>query len=382
MSLYFCTPFKPPDHPRPSGDVTIAQDLCAFMRQQGQHVETVPYLPTDRIWRRPAMWPRLAWRRAALGLSLCRRRPGAWFTYHSYWRAPDLLGPAAAAHGVPYFIFAGAHSPKRAHDRASRWGHDKNLAALRAAAQIFVNKHRDLPALRSVLPESRLSFIAPGIRPDDFAFDRSSREELRRQWRVSTASVVLSVAMLRKGVKTEGIKQVISVCARLRARGEDIILVVAGDGPEKEALERLAGYELAGNARFTGFVPREALYKYYSAADLFAFPGINEGLGMVYLEAQAAGLPVVAWDHDGAPELVKTGTTGIITPAWDTAAFAHAIGWLATDGRMRRTLGDNARNHVRAQHNLHTNYSRMLDIMNTLCGETRPDGTCTHPDFK
>ncbi|MFV0422410.1 glycosyltransferase family 4 protein [Oleidesulfovibrio sp.] len=380
MTLCFCTPFKPLDHPRTSGDVTIAKDLCNFMEQQGQHIYHVPYLGTDKIWRKPHLWPKYLYRKAQVATSVCMKKPAAWLTYHSYWRAPDVLGPVAAAAGVPYFIFAGAHSPKRAKESGARWGHDKNLKALQAAAHVFVNKRRDLPALHRVLPESKVSFIPPGIHTEMFKFDSRSRAELRKEWHVRGASVVLTVAMLRKGVKTQGLEHVISACARLRARGDDIILVVVGDGPERERMEGIAKYALAGNAHFTGLIPREKLYKYYSSADLFAFPGINEGLGMVYLEAQAAGLPVVAWDHDGAPELVLTGKTGIITPSWNNDAFAHAIGLLAADGKIRRTLGDQARIHVRTTHQLNTNYGTVLNIMNRICGKTKPDNTCTHPE--
>ncbi len=97
-------------------------------------------------------------------------------------------------------------------------------------------------------------------------------------------------------------------------------------------------------------MPREDLGAIFGAGDVFAFPGIRESLGMVYLEAQAAGLPVVALAEGGVPEVVRHGVTGILTPPGNAAAYRKALAWLLADKGRRRAMGEAAEAYVRAHH--------------------------------
>ncbi len=161
MRMAFCTPFKPLDHSRVSGDVTIARDLAAFLERTGHRLVSVPYVNMSRIWFRPWRWPRLAW-----NLLRSRTMEGVdlWFSYHSYYKAPDILGCLGRRRGLPYAILAASDSPRRGRSLATLPGHLMNRLALRCADRIFCNKLRDLPALRRLLPEKRLVYIPPGIR--------------------------------------------------------------------------------------------------------------------------------------------------------------------------------------------------------------------------
>jgi glycosyltransferase involved in cell wall biosynthesis len=98
------------------------------------------------------------------------------------------------------------------------------------------------------------------------------------------------------------------------------------------------------------------MYRYYSAADLFVFPGIQESLGMVFLEAQACGLPVVAFNNSGVPEAVQDGKTGMLVPMYDLESFVNAINRLLGDKRLRTQMGTAAKSYVREFHNLNKNY--------------------------
>ncbi|MEJ2057998.1 MAG: glycosyltransferase family 4 protein, partial [Desulfofustis sp.] len=174
------------------------------------------------------------------------------------------------------------------------------------------------------------------------------------------APVILSAAMLRSGVKSAGIRQLISSCRELQNSAQDFILVIVGDGRQRADLEQAARQALGSRCLFVGKVPRQELYRYYSAADLFAFPGIEESLGMVYLEAQSAGLPVVAFRAWGASEVVFDGQTGLLAPASQPELFTNAIRTLLNDTDLRKRLGRQARQHVIKHHDLKTNY-RFLD---------------------
>lgn len=114
---------------------------------------------------------------------------------------------------------------------------------------------------------------------------------------------------------------------------------------------------------FVGRIAREKMYQYYSAADIFAFPGINESLGMVFLEAQSCGLPVIACDNGGIPEVVVHNSTGLLTPIDDESSFDRALLKLLTNPEKRKNMGRAAAEYVRTEHDINTNYLLMEQIL-------------------
>jgi len=99
---------------------------------------------------------------------------------------------------------------------------------------------------------------------------------------------------------------------------------------------------------------------------LFVFPGIRESLGMVFLEAQACGLPVVAFENAGVPEAVQDGKTGLLVPMYAAEPFADAIDRLLKDSQLRRKMGRAAQSYVRQQHDLNHNYQKMGDMLQEI----------------
>jgi phosphatidylinositol alpha-1,6-mannosyltransferase len=110
-------------------------------------------------------------------------------------------------------------------------------------------------------------------------------------------------------------------------------------------------------------VAREEMYRFYSAGDLFVFPGIRESLGMVYLEAQSCGLPVVAFADGGVPEVVADEVSGYLVRPFDARGFNQAIARLLADSGMRRQMGKAASNYVRSRDDLNKNYRMVEDIL-------------------
>jgi len=376
VRILFYAPFKPLDHPNPSGDQVIAAGLYRFLAQQGHRLQTASSLRCRWIFRQPWRWPAAL---RALGRARHRLesfRPDLWLTYHSYYKAPDLLGPAVAVPaGVPYVIFQGIYSTRRRRKLATWPGFQLNRRALLAADHVFSNRREDLVNLRRLLPVHRLSYVRPGIAPETFGFDPAARERLRMDWGVGQRPVVATAAMFRQGVKTAGLETVIRACGRLCRSGRPLFLAIAGDGRQRPRLEALARRELAEAVVFTGQLPRGSLYRFYSAGDLFAFPGIRESLGMVYLEAQACGLPVVAYADGGVPEVVEDGLTGTLVPPLDEAAFGTALAALLADAPRRREMGRAARRHVAQNHRLTTNYAAMAQVLARLAASGRPPGS-------
>ncbi len=134
------------------------------------------------------------------------------------------------------------------------------------------------------------------------------------------------------------------------ARGEagGPVLLLVGDGPFRAELERLAQRTgVAGSVVFTGAVPLAELPAHYDAGNVFAMPcrtrrgGLDvEGLGIVYLEASAAGLPVVGGDSGGAPDAILEGETGYVVPGRDVAAVADRVTELLADPAGAAAMGE------------------------------------------
>ena len=92
---------------------------------------------------------------------------------------------------------------------------------------------------------------------------------------------------------------------------------------------------------------------------------------MVYLEAQACGLPVVAFHNGGIPEVVQDKITGFLTPLYDLQAFTDAITRILDDAALRRQMGEAARRHVRKAHDIHRNYQQVETVLQRVIAEYR-----------
>lgn len=367
MRLLFYAPFKPLDHGNPSGDLAIAKSLHGFLTGRGHRVTPVSPLRARWIYWKPWRWPAILREMFRSLRALERERPDLWLTYHTYYKAPDLLGPFACRHSnVPYVIFQGIYSTKRRKKIRTLAGFHLNRRALLSAGHVFTNKRADLTNLLRLLPARKVTYVAPGIFPARFPFDADARAALRRRWDTGDTPVVITAAMFRPGVKSNGLSWVIRSCGKLMASGVKFQLVILGDGREREALKSLADRHLPGNVRFAGKIPREKMHRYYSAGDLFVFPGIRESLGMVFLEAQSCGLPVVAFDNGGVPEVVARDRTGFLTPPFAASAFTAAIRRLVEDESLRKKMGAEASRYVRSAHDLDRNYLAMEEKLATL----------------
>jgi phosphatidylinositol alpha-1,6-mannosyltransferase len=155
--------------------------------------------------------------------------------------------------------------------------------------------------------------------------------------------VVVCVSRL---VRRKGQDTLIRAWPQVRAEVSDAVLLLVGHGPYARRLRRLAARLGVSDAvRFTGAVPWPELPGYYDAADVFAMPcrtrraGLDvEGLGIVYLEASATGLPVIGGDSGGAPDAILEGESGYIVG--DVAATAARLVELLADPAKARAMGE------------------------------------------
>ncbi len=370
MNIAFYMPFKPMGHPNPSGDLVTGTELYDFFRGRGHRIDLVSRLRCRWLFLKPWRWPGLVLERLRVLRRLREKKPDIWLSYHSYYKAPDMLGPWCARRlDIPYVLFQGVYSTKRRRSLKTLPGFLLNRRVLRAARIVFTNKRRDEQNLRRLLPSDRVVYVGPGIHPHDFRFDAGARRKLRDRWRVNSCPVVLTAAMFRDDVKTEGILSVIDACAAIIERANRLHLVIVGDGAGRKQVEQAVQRQLPpGVCILEGRVDRREMHRYYSAADLFVFPGVNESLGMVYLEAQSCGLPVVAYGDWGAAEAVDHGRSGLLASADDPAGFGRAIEQLLNDPDLRRRMGAEGSARVRRSHDLVRNYTLLEQKLTALAG--------------
>ncbi len=192
--------------------------------------------------------------------------------------------------------------------------------------------------------------LPPGVDEETF-HPGSGGAELRRGLGLADRPVVVCVSRLvpRKGQDT-----LIEAMPQILAAVPDAVLLIVGDGPYRGDLEKLADARgVRSSVRFTGAVPWAELPAHFGAGDVFAMPcrtrrgGLDvEGLGIVYLEASATGLPVVAGDSGGAPDAVREGETGYVVPGRSPQVTAERIVRLLNDEGLRRRMGAAGRRWV------------------------------------
>lgn len=169
--------------------------------------------------------------------------------------------------------------------------------------------------------------------------------------------VLLSLGRL---VRKKGVEYLVRAMPILLAEHPDLRCIIAGDGPEREPLQRLAGeLGVRDQIYFVGNVRWDRVLQYFQLATLFVVPSIYDDNGnadampTTLLEAMAAGRPIVATDVNGIPLVVEDGKTGRIVPERDAGQLAKAIQELLSDPVRCREYGAAARRRVEAELNWH-----------------------------
>ncbi|MCV3270809.1 glycosyltransferase family 4 protein [Roseobacter sinensis] len=338
----FYAPMKAPTHPVPSGDRTMGRAVLKALAHGGLRATLVSTLQTrDKAGDAGVQARLFASAEAEASRLIAEGRTAgwrAWITYHSYYKAPDLLGPkVSAALHIPYLQIEGTRARKRLDGPWAAFA-DAAEQASDAAAAIFHLTARDAEALRAYAPpRQRILHLRPFL-------DRTELPPLGPRM-----GPMLSVGMLRYGDKFASYQLIADTLRLLQTPVWQI--VIAGDGPALAAVASMM-QDFGDRVHLRGSLSAPQMAAAYQDASLLFWPGVNEAFGMSYLEAQAAGLPVVAQDRPGVRDVLAPGTYP--APEDGPTALSTAIDALLAEPTARLAKGEAARAHVAQSHLLPT----------------------------
>jgi colanic acid/amylovoran biosynthesis glycosyltransferase len=216
---------------------------------------------------------------------------------------------------------------------------------------------------------SQVMRLAP---EDQWEKVRVARCGLNGEWladeipaRPSTGDLhLLTVGRLER---EKGHSVLLEAIARLRDHGTTVQLDLVGDGTRLEALQRQArALGIEDLVTFSGAVGQDRIKDHYRRADAFCLPSLGEGIPVVLMEALAMGLPAIASNTMGIPELIEDGVTGLLVPAGRPDELGHAIERLARDRGLGRRLGETGRRKVIDEYNLDRGVDQLRDAFTDL----------------
>ncbi|TIS82783.1 MAG: glycosyltransferase family 4 protein, partial [Mesorhizobium sp.] len=271
--------------------------------------------------------------------------------YHLYYKAPDLIGPElASAFAIPYVTAEASYSKRR---NVGFWADMQALVA-RAVEQAALNicfTQRDCRGLTDALPDAVFGMLSPFI-------DTSVFRELPAR---GCPTRLVTVAMMRPGDKVDSYRMLAHALAPIGHL--PWTMSVVGDGPAREEVKAQFAGLPADRIEWLGAIEPAAVPDVLYSGGIYVWPGCGEAYGVAYLEAQAAGLPVVAQDIAGVPEVVRDGQTGFLTPPGDVAAFTSAIERLLVRDDERTAMAGNARRFILEERSLATAAARLSELL-------------------
>jgi glycosyltransferase involved in cell wall biosynthesis len=338
----------------PAGPVKlIASHVPAFLRAPGRYLATLRYsLGLSRGGIRAWLWQLFYFAEAMIVWRRCQRRG----ITHLHAQFADTATDSAllVTHYEPAWTWSIAvHGPDEfAEALHNRIG--EKLARANAVIAASEGAAARARMLMDAAGAAKLTVVRLGV--DATRFSPGERGDGHPG--------AFRALCLGRLVERKAQRILIAAVARLAERGAEVHLTVAGDGPTRPSLERLAtDLGIADRVTFTGVVGQDEAIELYRGADVFALPSLAEGLPVVLMEAMACGLPVISTRIDAIPELIDDGVNGLFVEAGDAQGLADALARLAGDPELRNRLGTAAREKVLDQFELGRQAERLLDAL-------------------
>jgi phosphatidylinositol alpha-1,6-mannosyltransferase len=261
-------------------------------------------------------------------------------------------------------------------------GHEIGWAALPGARQLLRRIARGTDVITYLTDFQRVRLddalhgltelrrLAPGVDVDPF-HPSADGSGVRERYRLGDRPVIVCISRL---VPRKGQDMLIRALPLVRREIPDAALLLVSGGPYRRKLEALAREQrVTSDVIFTGSVPWSELPAHYAAGDVYAMPcrtrrfGLDvEGLGIVYLEASATGLPVIGGDSGGAPDAVLDGETGYVVGGRDVPALAGRLVELLGNPEKARAMGAAGRAWVEREWRWETQAARMANLLDNV----------------
>jgi glycosyltransferase involved in cell wall biosynthesis len=338
--LAFYAPLKSPNHAVPSGDRAMARSLMKALADADCTVDLTSELRSlDRIGdhdQQAALRSEAEHEIQRLLNHTAETPWQVWVTYHNYYKAPDLIGPSVSAIlGIPYVQIESTRAHKRLHGPWGSFAQAAETASDHADVIFHLTANDRITLLKHKADHQKIVHLPPFLA-------LTSLDPIPE--RPSDSAKILCAGMMRSGDKFASYQIIAETLTKLR--GKNWRLDIAGDGPARSAVEALFA-PFSDQVTFLGELGAQAMRDAYDSVDLFFWPGVNEAFGMVFLEAQAAGLPVIAQDRPGVRDVVHG---GVLTDPNDPTALAIEIDSLISAPDRRLQLAQIGRDGIQTHH--------------------------------
>ena len=269
-----------------------------------------------------------------------------------YYKAPGLLGPIICRKlEIPYILAEASWAIKRSGGAWSLY-HQWVGKALGLADKVFCINPVDSIALKDYYVDR---VVSPLVKLATFIDDPSrnlvtlSRLSISQQYTLDhNQSWLVCIAMMRNGDKFSSYQYLSEVIHKVAGPMQ---LLIIGDGEKRNDVQAL--FSDMNSVRFCGALHSEQIQSLLAHCEILVWPAVNEALGMVFLEAQQAGVAVIAGDQGGVNSMVGP-DSGILIPLEQSAQMSTAIDGLLADSEKRRNMQLSAKNYIQNQHSLNS----------------------------
>ncbi|MBI4831261.1 MAG: glycosyltransferase family 4 protein [Candidatus Lindowbacteria bacterium] len=384
MNILFYTKEFPPEV---GGIETYTYNVANYFAKFGHNVVVaVRRMPGDREFdvsqrfktvrlMRPVIPPILYRLYTFAAIPLLIKRQAIDFVYLPYWfRFSSIIYHLSKLFGLKYFVTCYGEEvlfdPKR-----MRHSHRRLLKGYRRAERIFaISEHTKKLLAALGIEDQKVAVVKPGIDVSAAEPAASPIEKLSRDLQLDGKKVVITVSRL---VKKKGHDNVLRALSASRERRKGLAYLIIGEGEEEANLKALAKeLGLEKEVLFMGRVSDEVLKACYALSDVFIMTTREvddskrtEGFGIVYLEANLYGKPVIAGSVGGVGDAVIDGETGILVDPHNVGEISAAIDKLLSDGKLSARLGENGRKRVREEFAWETTARRLETLMLSALGD-------------
>ncbi len=251
--------------------------------------------------------------------------------------------------GLPYLVMGHGREMTQTGANLLKWA-VQSLVVHGATGGLANSRYTASQLQRRGLKPKRIHLLYGGVHPERFAVNDQAIRELRNNLGLGAEKVLLTVSRL---VERKGHHNVIRALPQIADAVGPVRYLIAGTGLQEQSLRRLADEcQVSELVQWLGYVPEQQLPALYGLADIFIMPSRDlpgqpiEGVGLVYLEANLVGTPVIGGRTGGTADAIEEGVSGLLVDPENSDEIAAAATRLLTDTSLARRLGEEGRQRV------------------------------------